>query len=99
MLEMVPGAFADVPNKVAIEDYNRGLAAYRENKLDEAVRLFSRACKLQPAFADAYYNLGLVYKRKQLLNKAISCFEEAIKSKPDDLEARYQLAIAFMDRH
>lgn len=53
---------ANVPGE---HEYNKGIEAERENKLDLAQQLFEEALKKNPSIAEAHINLGVVHLKKK----------------------------------
>lgn len=71
-----------------IEIYNnRGIEAAIEGRFETAISEFSRACRKDPAYADAYYNRGLVYVAIGQLGPAISDFSQTIEIDPEFADA------------
>ena len=73
----------------------RGFAAMTEGSgvrdLDELLRLFSEAIRLQPDYADAFNNRGIVRARKGDLEGALQDYSEAIRLQPEN-------TVAFVNR-
>ncbi|MBF0503514.1 MAG: tetratricopeptide repeat protein [Candidatus Omnitrophica bacterium] len=69
---------------------NKGLAAIKEMKYDEAVAYVTEAIRVKPDYARAYNVRGVALydqKKKKLCKKAIEDFDMAIKLKPDYVSA------------
>jgi tetratricopeptide (TPR) repeat protein len=62
---------------------NRGIDAAIQGRYETAISEFTRACRKDPACADAYYNRGLVYVAIGQSGKAISDFARAIEIIPE----------------
>ena len=60
----------------------RGQIELRQEKWDEALRLFTEATRLNPDPAEAYYGMGLVYQHKQDWPHATQAFQKAFESTP-----------------
>jgi tetratricopeptide (TPR) repeat protein len=69
----------------------RGDRLADENKIDEAMKEFDAAIRLDPMWAKAYSGRGLVWGEMREWDKAIADFSEAIRLKPD-------YAVAFGNR-
>jgi tetratricopeptide (TPR) repeat protein len=55
------------------------LTAFENAKIDEALKLYDQAIKLDPSFREAYLNRGLIYKYKGEWDKAIADFDQGVK--------------------
>jgi tetratricopeptide (TPR) repeat protein len=66
--------------------FERGFAAI---DLDEQIRFFTAAIRLQPDYARAFYNRGVVRAGKGDLDGALQDYSEAIRLTPDFAEALY----------
>jgi len=66
---------------------NRGVDAAVQGQYETAISEFTRACRKNPAYADAYYNRGLVYVAIGQLGEAISDFTQTIEITPEFGEA------------
>lgn len=58
---------------------NRGVAYFGVNKIDDAIKDFTKAIQLDPELGAAYHNRGLAYCKKILPNQAIEDFTKAIQ--------------------
>ena len=66
----------------AVGYFNAGITFERKAKEAEAVRVYQRALKIAPEYAEAHHNLGLIHYRKNHLKKAEGEFLQAVKFKP-----------------
>jgi tetratricopeptide (TPR) repeat protein len=80
--------------------YERGLAAYKDDRDQEAVENFKRAVELSPDFAEAHYRLGLAYnalKQSEEAEKAfadaVKAYERIVKQEPKNSDAYYFLGL------
>jgi tetratricopeptide (TPR) repeat protein len=76
-------------------EYVLGELARQARDWPQAIDHFSKASKLDPAFADAFIGLGrsLIADRKFI--EAVAPLEHAAKLQPDNPAAHYHLAIAY----
>jgi tetratricopeptide (TPR) repeat protein len=101
---MAPGASLPmmVPSttNTAVTEYdakslnNFGAALRQQGKLDEAIRQYREAIKIDPAYAPAHYNLANALAQKGQVNEAIGEYQAALKLRPDN--ERVQRNIAHM---
>ncbi len=61
-----------------------GIVLMRQNKLDQAKPLFSRAIEIAPGTPDASNNLSVIAERQGDMDKAKSILEEFLKQHPND---------------
>lgn len=85
-------AFAQSPGVAA--EFDEGIAAMREGKLDEAKAKFELVVKRQPEFAEAHFNLGLADEEQGNFDQAIATFQKALTLKPHLHGANLFLGIA-----
>jgi len=74
------------PNFAQAHEY-RGVAFFRQGRMDEAFGDFSQAIKLDPAFAEAYSNRALIYSDRNQYEPALADVNKALKLQPDFLNA------------
>jgi len=67
--------------------FGRGLAYYRTNDIDTAIKDFDEAIRLQPRFARAYVLRGYAYMLKSDDDKALAGFNQAIRADPRNAAA------------
>jgi arylsulfatase A-like enzyme/Flp pilus assembly protein TadD len=85
---------ADDPKRlVEIEQMlDRGTAAMREGRADEAARLFTDVIAKRPDTEDAYRKLALIHWRAGRARQAIETLESALRSGVTQSEVRIKLA-------
>ncbi|HEV7890438.1 MAG TPA: tetratricopeptide repeat protein [Pyrinomonadaceae bacterium] len=64
----------------AREAFERAMAAYRDDRDEEAVGEFKRAIELDPDFAEAHYRLGNAYLAMSNKDEAEKAFRDAVKA-------------------
>jgi tetratricopeptide (TPR) repeat protein len=77
--------------KNARKQFEQGIKAEREHKMDEALQHYQRAVDLAPEFYAARNNLGLAYMAKQDFVHAQQQFEKVISINPADTEGYFNL--------
>lgn len=90
--------FSDVaagqqPQRTLRELKSRAQRASRENRLDEAARLYRQALRLSPRWADGWWSLGtLEYDRDHYLQSA-SAFQQVLTLQPSNGTAHAMLGL------
>lgn len=77
--------------------FNLGTAMYRQEKFDEAAKIFSEVpseLKDPASKAAFYHNLGNSFLQGQQLQESIEAYKEALRHNPADAETKYNLAYA-----
>jgi hypothetical protein len=94
----------------ARKEFNAGVKADGQRKIDEAIKHYEKAVKIAPTFYHARNNLGTAYLSKKSYAAAQEQFEQAIHFNADDgaayfnlgnayyLQARYDEAKLWLDR-
>jgi tetratricopeptide (TPR) repeat protein len=82
------------PNNAGAE-YVLGELARQAQQWDEAIRRFTRACKLDAGFGDAFLGLGSSLLSEKKFPEAIVPLETAVKLEPLNPTAHYSLAVAY----
>ena len=72
---------------------NLGSTLFDRNKVDEAIKSYRIALKIDPVYAKANYNLGNALARMGRLEKAIKNYRMALKINPAYADAYYNLGI------
>jgi tetratricopeptide (TPR) repeat protein len=67
--------------------YNLGEAYIKNKELDNAIRSYQAAIKINPNFAEAYNNLSVAYWANGELQKAIQSALRALEIKPNHIPA------------
>lgn len=76
------------------QHFARGDDAYREGRLDDAIREFREAVRLRPSLAEAHAKLGVIYYSRNEFDLAANAFREAVRQKPELARAAALLGIA-----
>lgn len=76
---------------------NTGLAAYRDDKNEQAEQLFQRALELEPRAKEAYNNLGAIYAARGDHEQAREMFRAAVEVAPLYPFPRCNLAVYLLD--
>ncbi len=82
------------PNNAGAE-YVLGELARQSQQWEEAIQHFTRACKLDAGFGDAYLGLGTSLLAMKKFPDAIAPLETAVKLEPANPTAHYSLATAY----
>lgn len=73
---------------------NLGTALDERGRLDDAMREYREALRLDPSSADAFVDLGAAHFRKGEVGEAIRLYQEAIRLAPSMAEAHTNLGVA-----
>jgi len=73
---------------------NLGVALRQEGRLEEAIRHYSEALRINPAYVQACSNMGIALAEQGKFEEAIRQFSEALRMDPDHEEAHYNLGVA-----
>lgn len=79
----------------AHSEYQLGEISWRRHQPEEALRHYSRAAELRPAFTDALIALGKLRTFQGQPEKALPLLQEAIRIDPNNEVAHYRLAQAY----
>jgi tetratricopeptide (TPR) repeat protein len=77
--------------------FNLGNAYYKQQRSDEAQRMYSHRIAASKAPADkemAYYNLGNTFFKSEKLEESIEAYKRSLRIDPSDEEARYNYLLA-----
>lgn len=75
--------------------YNLGIEFFNQGRLDEAIREYLTALKINPNYIDAHNNLGTTYAQLGRLDDSIKEFLTVITLKHDHAEAHNNLGNAY----
>ena len=77
----------------------RGVAAHREGKLQEAEGLYRAILKAQPKHADANHNLGVLAVGINQAEKALPYFLTANDFNPDNTELNFKIGVCYLESY
>jgi Ca-activated chloride channel family protein len=80
--------------------YNLANTLYKQNKLDEAVKLFTEVSGNNEKIdlkEQAFYNKGTVLSKQKKLEESIEAYKAALRLNPEDNEARENLQKALLE--
>jgi tetratricopeptide (TPR) repeat protein len=77
---------------------NLGNALMSRGNIEEAIRHFFEALRIDPLYAEVHNNLGLALAQQGKHKEAISHYSEALRIKPDYAEAHNNLGLALADQ-
>lgn len=72
-----------------------GVILKRQNRLDEAIKTFAQAAKLNPRLVSPWINLGNSHVALHEYGKALEAFNKAVKIEPNNVENLRLLATAY----
>lgn len=76
--------------------YNKGEAAYREQKYAEALTNFVEAAGLIPEFGDLQSTIGNLHQRQNKFPDAEAAYRKAIELDPEDAGPHYNLGVCLL---
>src|SRR5215467_444944 len=79
----------------ASELINRANELARSAQYKEALKLYRKACRIEPELWEAHYNLGYCLYEQRRMPGAILSFEKALSLAPHSPHVRFNLASAF----
>jgi tetratricopeptide (TPR) repeat protein len=85
--------------KDARRDFEKGQAAVKKQKLDDAMKYFGKAVELYPKFAMAWCEMGILQAGHGSDEDAHKSFEQAIKADPKYVPAYLQMSLLEMSAH
>jgi tetratricopeptide (TPR) repeat protein len=87
-----------VPAK-ARKEFDRGMAAQEQNKIEEAKKRFESAIAIYPDYARAYNHLGVIYNGEGDAARGVAAFEKAVSLNDHYSDALINLAKVHFNRH
>lgn len=74
---------------------DEGIAAFREGRTEDAIRLLSQAIAEDPRNQRAYLILGAAHVKRNEFDDAIAAFERAREIRPDQAHVHYNLGLVY----
>ncbi len=90
-----PAVDPEAMHQEAEQALTRGVAAYKEGRLDEAVALLQSGVQIDPLAYRLHFHLGLLYGRKGQVFDAIAALEQAVEINSRHFPAVKNLAILY----
>lgn len=75
--------------------FNAGLAANRQNQLEDAVSNYKMSIELIPDRTETYKNLAFTYSQMKEIDLSVATYKKAIEIDPDDLELKHSLGMTY----
>jgi len=79
-----------------INNYNKGVECYNEERLDDAEIFFKKALLENPDLAEAYINLGAIYFKKGDLIESINMNNKGLEILPKSPFVHSNIAFAYL---
>ncbi|MCD6288593.1 MAG: tetratricopeptide repeat protein [Candidatus Hydrogenedentes bacterium] len=76
--------------------YDQGLTFAVKGEMDEAVKSFREAIRLEPSMAPAYHQLGKVFLKMGRFKEAVETLREAINRRPQQTSVQVDLGFAYL---
>jgi len=67
--------------------------AHQAGRLEDAIKSYREATRLDPAYFDAHFNLGIATSAAGDVGAAMAAYETALAIRPDAVDARYNFAV------
>jgi Flp pilus assembly protein TadD len=77
--------------KDAQKAFDKGAAALKDKKVDEAIKNFEKAAQISPSYSEAWMELGQIHLERKQMPEARAAFEGAIKGNSKYVPAYLQL--------
>lgn len=68
-----------------------GIVLKKQGRLEEAIKMYTKAIQIAPNYPSPYYNLGLLYRDTGQTDLAVQCLNKAIQLAPDFTRAIEEL--------
>ena len=80
---------------------NLGFALFTRGEIDEAIRHYETALRINPLYEDAHSNLGRALSERGKYDEAAAHFETTLRLRPDDVKAHNNLGnvLALQGKH
>jgi tetratricopeptide (TPR) repeat protein len=91
-----PDEFTRKFPKKALEQYEKGLAAERKGKFDDAIERYKKTLEIAPGFYPAHNNLGSLYLGKGDTQGAATEFERVIATNQSDASGYLNMANLYL---
>jgi len=89
------GMYKTPESELAMKYYEQALDHHSKDDLKGAIKLYKKAVKEEPQFAEAYDNMGVCYRRLGDFKNAISNYEKSIEIYPEGVMAHLNLGIIY----
>jgi len=94
-LSIAPTFEAQIKNtreKNWVNQFNSGVSKLNNNQVEEAIKSFTTATRIDPARVEAYKTLGIAYTKVEDLEKSKESFAKVLELEPDNKDAITGLA-------
>ena len=85
----------DIKDIQKIDQYKKGISHMSDDKMEDAIRDFDLALRLDPGYVDAWIKKGYAHFHLDEFTVAISCYEKALEIDINDAEAWNLKGLAF----
>lgn len=75
----------------------KAVEAHRQNRVDEAIALYTQVIRAAPHFVDAHNNLGVALRSQKRSEAAIACYRRAVALDPRHAASYSNLGNAYRD--
>lgn len=86
----------DINPSSGIAMYNLGNALSQQNKMEDAMKVYSDALKLEKdkeQLGKIYHNMGVIIQSQKDYAKAIEAYKQSLRNDPCNMDTKYNLAL------
>lgn len=86
----------DINPSSGIAMYNLGNALSQQNKMEDAMKVYSDALKLEKdkeQLGKIYHNMGVIIQSQKDYAKAIEAYKQSLRNDPRNMDTKYNLAL------
>jgi tetratricopeptide (TPR) repeat protein len=84
-----------VTSENAVAHYSLGLAVGDSGRIEEAIRHYTEALRIEPRYPEAHYNLANAFAETGETDEAIAHYVETLRITPQSSKAHYNLGLVF----
>lgn len=98
VLKNMPAKQINVPPNDADANFQQGVNYDQVGKIDQAIKYYRQAVRINPDYSKANTNLGIAYMKTGQYTAAIEALKKAVASDDASVLAHYNLGVAYVKR-